>query len=204
MMAPKKFSFLAPRSEVKTINGRKLKFFAVSTRTLFQLKTLAGPIAQSLVTLMSGKSQDIKRTSRDFHDTATGDMGQETVLEPLSIQVSQHRDEQRSMAVETLITTLTEDENRYILGTLICDSLREVFTERPVAEDVIRDFMDDEDMSLPTLVELLGGVVEVNKGAFGPLAGPLAAKLKEAVGDKLALQKQDEEKEEEKDEETTE
>lgn len=199
-MAPK-FSFLAPRFELAKVGDKELKFFAVSTRALFRLKTLAGPIAQSLVTIMSGKSQDIKRTSRDFHDPSTGDMGSETTLEPLTPNIIKLRDGQRSEAVERLIQALTEDENRYIIGGLICDSLREEFPDRPTPDDTVHEFMDDDDMNLPAMIELIGGVAKANKGAFGPLAGPLAAKLKAAVS-KLA--NEPEEKDEEKDEETTE
>ncbi len=198
-MTPK-FSFLAPRFEKAKVGDKELKFFAVSTRTLFKLKTLAGPIAQSLVTIMSGKSQDVKRSSRDFHDPTTGDMGSETTIDPISVNIIKIRDNQRAEAITQLVNAIADDENRYIIGELICDSLREEFTDRPVKEDVIREFMDDEDMSLPALVEIMGGVIAANKGAFGPLAGPLAAKLKAAVGKAL---KEDEEKDKEKDEETT-
>ncbi|MCP4897881.1 MAG: hypothetical protein GY906_12990 [bacterium] len=194
------FSFLAPHFEEQEVNGKKLKFYAVSTRTLFKLKVLASPIAKSLVTIMSGKSQDIKRTSRDFQDTTTGDLGQETVLEPVSVNMVKLRDGQKATAIEELIEAITKDENRYIVGELICDSLREEFPDRPVPQSTVQACMDNENMTLPTLVEIVGGVINVNKGAFGPLAAPLAAKIKAEVDKKLASEREreSEETEEEK------
>lgn len=92
--------------------------------------------------------------------------------------------EARAKAFSQLTERLYAD--RELMAELVLDSLRDEFPKRPVDKGTVREFLRDVDG--PTMVALLDGVWQANRGAFAPLAGRLAGAVRASRNGAAALQ----------------
>lgn len=165
-----KLSFLGERYEEYEIDGERIKFYALSTRKLFKLRKIAGPISKAIAAFFDDRSKDTETgqkefSSKDEHGNPVH--GDEYVSRAIDPGLVELRVKQKGEAVESLIEALTGEENSRLIAEMIFDSAREVFPRNPNPKE-LDEFLDHIDAG--QLVEFLTGVFHGNKAAFGPLA----------------------------------
>ena len=152
-----------------TVCGKPLNFFPVTLRTLFALKDVAKPLSKAVAVLFSDHKNDYGTTEREFG----GDPGgREIIINPIAVEVIKLRETQQAQAIENLIEALTADKTQNTIGTLIMDSLREVFPPGDKANPPVSEFMGT--LGAAQIYPMLVGVSKANKGLFGPLADRLS------------------------------
>lgn len=165
-----KLSFLGERYEEYEIDGERIKFYALSTRKLFKLRKIAGPISKAIAAFFDDRSKDTETGSKEFHskdENGNPVIGEEYVARAVSPELVDLRVRQRGEAIESLIEALTGEDNSRLIAEMIFDSAREIFPRNPNQKD-LDDFLDHIDAG--QLAEFVTGMFHGNRKAFGPLA----------------------------------
>lgn len=190
MALPRLSIFQDPEGIQHTVRGEVLVFKQSSWTVLMSMKGIIRPIASALSTLLSGGANDTKRSRHEVMqrgDATNQDRVTEwdvaTVIDPTPLETVKYRDELRQEAIESLIDTFTAPANQNTIARLIFNSLRGTLPEKPTEGD-IADFWNSIDM--PALFELLEGVYEANKGAFGPLESRIRKLLPKKTTDQAS------------------
>ncbi len=180
------FSFLEPDAITHKVNGQDIEFYPVSLKTLFEIKTIAKPLAMALGVLFEDKGRDIGSVSRNFHTPDGEHLDNEMIVEPISLDLAKLRATQRSESIQNLMEALTDEAAKKTLGKLIVESMKKHF-EKDQAPPPL-EFMNE--IPANSLVDFLTGVAKANKGVLGPLADTLTGlwakvqtKMKTALSD---------------------
>lgn len=167
-------AFLKPKAvemTIQTENGEEQKkFYPLSINAYLKLKTLAKPITLGLTQLFATDEKDNEKLIKDFNNIKEGLTSSETHIHAAPLETLKFRASERERAIGALVESLFEDSNINAIVGLIVDSMRDDFRGMKL-EDVRAQ------LTIPTMVEMLKGVVAANKNAFGPLA----LKLTEAI-----------------------
>lgn len=180
--------FLVPKLEEHEVNGQKQNFYPLSTRILFRLRGLTGPLAAALGTLFESGDRDQGTIHREFDSSESADSegrAYESQVLPISAELAILRTEAREKSIRQLVDAVTDTKNKIIIGLIVCDSMRDVF-DRDMDDDSVSSFVDDPDLTMDILVEMLTGVAKANKKVFGPLGGKVSAALGNATEAALA------------------
>lgn len=177
-------NFGEPTYTEHKVGEKTLRFYPVSVGMVFELRRAAKPLAKAFATLTSGGKGDNSSVFREIGDPATDASGKpiktsdgefvrdtETISEAISSELASLRMEQRSQAVEDLISALSDDENVEIVVKMVCNSLK--ITDPPPAKEFLSH------VPAPEFAQMIFGVAKANKGVLGPLG----KKMEEMFGD---------------------
>jgi len=184
----KRFTFRDKRSITHPVNGQDFKFYPNRMALLTEARDLAEPVAQAINTLFADQSRDTNSKVRRQHE---GDFFLEDIeTEGLSVQMAQHRIEERSAAIKTILGTLADPRSLMLLGKLFMDSLRDDFPyckdrdPREVDEFLFGDDSEDSDyqgLDMPVLVALFQGWMKANATTFGESGESLVGLVKSKI-----------------------
>lgn len=165
-------AFLSKTScQTSDVLGVPTNFYPVSISLMFTLRDAAKPIASALAALFQKTERDAGYVMQNKPDGG----GTETTSLPVSPELAKLRYDQTHRAATEMIDAIFKPETQKIVGTIIVDSLRDVF-DRPYTSEDVTDFLA-EPGTLPALPDLLIGLAKANKGVFGPLVGLLDGKV---------------------------
>lgn len=164
-------SFVVPEGFTVEINGVERVFYAMSLKTVFQLRSIAKPILTSLASIFGSTQQSLREVYQ------AGEVTKKT-FEPLPSDTLKGEVLAREKAIADLTDALLDPRNAELFRLLLTDSLRDDYP-RPVklTKEQIAEL---EELDVPTAIEFLGGVFQANKGIFAPLAKGVR-EAKEAV-----------------------
>lgn len=171
--------FLSPRFEDHEVQGTLQKFYPISTRMLFQMRSAAKPIARAIAVLFGDTKNDVgsERVESEQHQRVT--------ITAATAEVSKMRHDQRQAAIEMLIEGLMGEGSSHLLVALVADSMRESFPKELSVADR-EEFL--KTVPADTLMEILQGVAKANKKLFDPLKERVAnvsSTLKTALHDRF-------------------
>lgn len=165
-----KFAFIPPKPHQHMVGGQPFNFYPASVGCLFQLKSVAKPISKSLAVLFAKKDNDNGTVERRFASAEVkGSIDQEIIVDAVKPELLKLRLEQEAKAIEGLFEAISANETQDVLGTLIMDSLQEMFPRGGSDNPPPQEFMRSKLMNAERLVQFLVGVAKANKGMFGPL-----------------------------------
>lgn len=171
-----KWNFIAPKGVEYEIGEDKLVFYPVSVSSLFVLRDIAAPIARAFAALFQGEHNDVGTVDRTSGDgQINGEFVTEKIVEPVSMELARFRLDQKQHALEDAIQTLFSPTHARTVMRLIMDSQRDIF-DRDASEDQKDETAQEllETLNPSQFQELLKGLYEGNKEAFGPLASMVA------------------------------
>lgn len=162
----KSAAFLTSNHIEHEVKGVKEKFYPVSVKMAFKIKTLAEPLANAVMAFFrSDSSQDTGTRETISPVEGTALVAHQKVTEPISLQLAQFRAAQFASAVKDLFQAGCSEDTQKVLGELVMDSMKEYFgDQKPTAEEFLAE------TPLDVLPDLIVGMVKANKGVFGPLA----------------------------------
>lgn len=158
--------FLSPQPVEHIIDGQSYKFWPVSTKMLFQLRSMAKPIAKAIGTLLSTTQNDYAKETVEV-TAPDGGYQQRTTLQAISADLAKARHAQRTEALEALVDGMMNDANAITLALLIMDSMRDNYQRSEVTPAGAQKFLSE--VPAPAMVEMLAGVGAANKKLFDPL-----------------------------------
>jgi len=153
---------------VEFSGGHTIRFYPISVQKVFQLKKLAGPIGKAIASFTASTDSDVSSETQRFPGEDGGEVMKISSIDP---ELAKHRSAERQQAVTNLVDALLDKENAAIIGSIAIDSMREIFPRGDKSNPSPGEFLDSAAGDIPNLVKILGGVMEANKGAFGPLGG---------------------------------
>jgi len=160
-----KLPFFSPSSIPHEVNGTEYRFYPTRTVLVGKLRGFLKPIFKSIAVLTAESATDTSRNQTETKGTE-GEYQLTTTLGALDPALAKMRAEQREGAIEALVDNLMHESSLRSLAMLILDSLRDLQETKPTAAE-IDEFV--ENTTLPTLTQLLVGVIKANKEVFGPL-----------------------------------
>lgn len=172
-----KDKFLPPKGTNHEVGGIDHVFYPVSVGCAVKLKALGGPLISALTTLFSkaGREDDVRKIVREFDATETEPAGRESVVEEINPELAKLRVDQRNEAIDSALEAVTSQANVGIVGDLIIDSMRDLFSpgdkDNPPGIEVSKFF------NVVQMREVLTGVGKANSEVFGPLAGKVTQVL---------------------------
>lgn len=175
------FNFISPRFIERDVNGKTIRFYAISPFTLGKVRKPLSKLVRAISVVMSGGKEDRGHVVEDFGEGESF-AGRRFTQNPINPDLAKIRTEQRAEALEEAVSTLLDDQHRIAVAELIAGSMRDDFERRPKAQD-LEDFMEQVD--LPTLVELVTGVFASNTKVFGDF-GSVGKLLRDRVAEALA------------------
>ena len=175
-----KIRLMIPSVVNETIDGQDFSFYQCSPFTLSNSAQLVARLAGNVSVLLADRDADVGHTIQDFQDPATGETGQTTVINPASEGLISARTDRRRSAIEDLVMSVLESENRHMLIGLIVSSLKKEFNRNVEAEqaDGIKQF---DDMDLGPFVKFFLGMMKANAKVFGDLGKQLTDRVQEAM-----------------------
>jgi len=173
-----KLSCFSPNFVEHEVGNQTLHFYPISVGMAFKLRVIGRPLAKSLSVLFGNKDQDHGTKDVTVHNEY-GSEDRQIIIEPITEGLAKIRHAQRTESVEKLVEALTDDKNAAVVGEILMDSLREVFTKNQPDRPPPSEFM--RMMPLPVLGNMIMGLVKANKEVFGPLTDQVAAAASAAV-----------------------
>lgn len=179
--------FLSPKGIEHEVQGKKLMFYPISNKILFQLKEVAKPLASAIAALFPDARKDVG-TKYDYADDPDVAPGKERLLhmetEGISAQLALLRLDTKEKAIIGIIDALTDSNNALVIGRVIVDSLKDVFERDSMSPQETTKFM--ENMSIDTLKDMLLGLMKANAKVLGPLGEKVNRLVKLTMEDRLA------------------
>jgi len=178
-----RFTYNSSSAVEHQVNGNTVRFFPNRIGLLTELAEIAKPVGRAVATLFGDSRNDTTSVSETFRDKVKKDLKSgletaESVVDKITVQavapeVADHKRKERDRAIDELIEAVTNTRNRYMLGRLLMDSMREEFPykkDRPAAE--VEEFLDGDGdkyqgIDLPTLKEMMVGWLKANAKVFG-------------------------------------
>lgn len=172
--------------------GKEITFYPLPVGVILKLKNTFKEAAPFLAMCFTDYSRDVEiDTTSGVKETTDGTFPvTNTVTKAVSPSAASFRFQQKERSIESLIDTLFSESTKDLLSEIICASASDAFSEEDKSTLL-------DNTPTPIFIELLIGVAEANKGAFGGLGEFLprllqsnevladgAAKIKEAVSKK--------------------
>lgn len=129
------------------------------------------------------KTEDVERTELAVDETGTRQMasfpGRKTSVEhtALTLDVITYHDQRRNNAAEALISTLLDPKTFSDIVEMVLSCLRDEYPKPPTPQDVAEAVRE---ITLPTLVELVKGMLKANTMVFGSFSGVIQKALSRA------------------------
>ena len=158
--------FLSPQPVEHIIDGQTYKFWPVSTKMLFQLRTLAKPVAKAIGTLLTSTQNDFGKETVEVRAPDDGYQIR-TTLQPIPADLAKTRHEQRTAALDGLVEGLMNEASSLALALLVMDSMRDQYPRSEVTPAGAQKFIAETPAT--AMVEMLAGVGAANKKLFDPL-----------------------------------
>lgn len=115
--------------------------------------------------------------------------GTETVIDAIKVEVLRERHAQREQAIDRLIEAFSSNDNYLLLLEIIWDSARGIFGNEPPTPLELQELASDDDLDVPTLIELLKHVGAANFRSLEKWSGKwgkaLEDKLRAEMGDQI-------------------
>jgi uncharacterized membrane protein len=177
--------YLTPQFVEQEVNGKSLKFYAVSFGAAAKLRSIGKPLAKALSTLFGGVGQETgMKTTKRTHVSQEGDTGNEVVEEftPIAPALAEIKVRERERAFADAIESIMDPASMAVVAELVMDCLRDDCPRNP-DKKTVTEFTSKLD--LRAFVQLLKGVGAANKDVLDPLLGQEhGARLAGAVGAK--------------------
>jgi len=171
------FSFIAPEGVDHPVQGKVFTFYPISVKTAWSIRSTAQSLMQALSTLLTKRDGD--RAESQKTQKKQGLETQDIHIDAIDKELAELRTKEREKAVGDAIRSLLDPDNSLVIGMLLVDSLRDVFSGQQLSKDEIKRFVDE--MPLPAMSDMLVGLAKGNKSVFGPLAGKAEGLLKRGL-----------------------
>ncbi len=151
-----------------TVNGEKIMVRPLGIGTIIQLKELRGPVASAIANLKSVGINDFEEVTHSSPKPTDADPdGLELIKKtshsaPSPAMFKQVTDA-KAEGIKALFDCLLQED---LLDSILRQSV-DVFKDREKGS--LLDAESDESLDIPTCVEILGYIVEVNIGGFESL-----------------------------------
>lgn len=164
----------------RDVLGTKIRFYPVTVGTVLRIKGLAGPVSQALSVLFQPRGKDAGTSFKTYGDAIRDENGKpiriegekgadsylmntETVSEAVPADIARMRSDERASAIGIICEAiLSENNSKDLVGIILNSMKRDIPT---------KEFLDTVPVdAMPGIVQ---GVIEANKGVFGPLAKAL-------------------------------
>lgn len=183
-------TFLSDRSVTMPVEGVEHRFYPVSVKTIFRLKTVSKTIAKSIQALLSGGKEDTTQKSSEIAETAPGGAYQKNIsIDAISPELAELRYKQKQKALEELVDTVLSEDSSFLLVDMIADSMRDAGFPKNMSTSQKAEWVGN--CSATALVEMIIGVIEANKSLFSPL-GKWGETAVSALKNKISGQTTDE------------
>lgn len=181
---------LVPAPTNHTVSGKTMRFFPSTAMMLFQLHAFGQPLIEGIAKLWEDGAKDRgQHEKRILNESGKGGTVEASIL-AITPELAELRVKMRVEGACRVFDVFSAT-NAPIIASLVMDSLREEFGQDRAKWPSHEEFMSSIDLSV--LIELIIGVLNANKGVFGPLglqiqqaieskAKSFAAKLNDAAG----------------------
>lgn len=178
-------SFLSGKCVDQEVNGQQMRFYPVSLRLAFRMRSFLAPIAKALTVLLPNEQDDTRLTGYENRSVkqADGTEMQTTEVGAIRPEILQQINSRRERAIEDLVMAVTSEENANLIAELIMDSLRDDFPRKP-SPSQIQEFR--EEMDIDSLLQALAGFGKANKKIFDPFLDKVAPSVRRAAEDVVA------------------
>lgn len=171
-------SFIAPEFIEHQIQTKTLRFYPISVKSAFRIRSIAQPIAKALASLLGKHDNDVaQKVKTKMRDGKVED--QDIQTEAIPKEIAELRSREREKAISEAVMVLLDPDNSAIIGMLLADSLRDDFPRNVSAADA-KEFVDE--LPAPALTEFLVGLAKANKKVLGPLAEMAGEAMKRSLG----------------------
>lgn len=161
-------TFLSDRSATMPVDGQDHKFYPVSVKTIFKLKTVGKTIAKAVQALLSGGKEDTSQKSSEIAETAPGGAYQKNLsIDAISPELAEVRYKQKQRALEDLVDAILSEDSSFLLVDMIVDSMRDAGFPKNMSTSQKAEWL--QNCSGTAMVEMVIGVIEANKSLFAPL-----------------------------------
>lgn len=180
-----KRSYLTPSHITGRVGNETVMFWPISGRVAFKVRKVGEPITKVLSVLFQSKKADVGRQTVQtpvFENGVLKGMAEEVSEMASSADVLKFRADQMDRAVSQLWAAGMSDEVLDVLGEIVIDSAREEFkgwTSQKLWNEI----------PITVIPAFISGVIDANKGVFGPLAqrlDGLKGQIEKAFNSKLA------------------
>jgi len=176
-----KVAFLEAGNSVSVnINGEDVTFHEISAGKIFKLKGLASPLGKLVDTFRRNEANVSSKSSK--YAGQDGEPGGE-IMEIMAIdpKLEEQQSKRRQYAIQEFIEALTDSQNIGALGEIIMDSMKDIFPrgdrDNPPGSEFIQN------VPLPVLGQMIGGVIRANEGVLGPLGKTVRERLDQKLRD---------------------
>lgn len=167
-----KLAFIGSKPTVVIIEDEMYNFYPLSVRQVLDLKDFLPRLAKPIALLFDdSKKNDFGQKSRTVEngkkDTEDYMVTSEVVMEPSSIEMADYRSGQKQKGIEELIKIITDSQLEELVHGVIMSSMKEYIDPReaPPASTFF------EQIEIPTLIQMIKGVVKANERLFEPFLG---------------------------------
>ncbi len=170
-------SFIAPEFIEHPVQTKLLRFYPISVKSAFRVRSIAQPIAKALASLLGKHDNDVaQKVKTKMRDGKVED--QDIQTEAIPKEIAELRSKERERAVSDAVMVLLDPDNSVIIGMLLADSLRDNFPRDIMVADA-KEFVDE--LPAPVLTEFLVGLALANKKVLGPLAEMAGEAMKRSL-----------------------
>ena len=154
---------------IKMGEDQEFKFYPVPTLMLVsrELRESVGPIIEVMQSIMTGPAANVN----ERHVESTPDGGIYEVVKGASLATVDFMENLRRKTTTKALDTFLSDDTRYVIGRLVGASLRDEFpsmTKEPKEfDEIVRSFMDHENMDLCALFGFVTGFIKANAAVLG-------------------------------------
>lgn len=156
----------------REVQGMQIRFYPNRVALLEELAIVSKPIAEAISILFSDTRGDATAVTERFRE------GKDVEVEKITVQsvdpsTMAYRAKERSQALDTLISGLTNARTRLLFGKLLMDSMRDEFPwKKDRGVDEVEEFLygdgkDYQGIDLPVLTEMVKGWMAANAKVFG-------------------------------------
>jgi len=172
-----KLGALRKKAVLQTIGGQSFNFYPVRIGKIItgEMRAIVTPITNALSAIMSAKAQD-----QEVLEEISPDGTVSRAQRPVSPEMARYRADKRESTYAAAVEAIFNDEARMLVGRIIMDSLRDDCPAKPTDEQVTQ-FVDADEMDLPTFVEFIKGLMAANTSLFGDLGKMLRERINEMM-----------------------
>lgn len=161
-------TFLSDRSVTLPVEGQDHKFYPVSVKTVFKLRTVGKTLGKALQALFAGGKEDSSQKSSEIAETAPGGAYQKNLsIDAISPELAELRYKQKQKAIEDLMDAILSEDSSFLLVDLVVDSMRDAGFPKNMSTSQKAEWL--QNCSATAMVEMVIGVIEANKSLFSPL-----------------------------------
>lgn len=162
----KKLSVFKPKHVTHIINDVEFKFYPVRVKAIVsgEMRKVLSPIVEVVQSVMGGPAANVNESFREVTTESSTE-----IIKGVSVETLSFMEKFRSDTRERALGVFTSDETRYQIGSILGNSLRDDFPspKAPEFEDTVKEFMDSDNMDLPTFIGFVIGFLKANASVLG-------------------------------------